>query len=158
MQHKKRGFTLIELLVVVLIVGILAAIAVPQYQRAVEKSRAAEAWTNLKAINEAVEMQKLKGMSDILHSDSFAYLDVSFTDADGNVPGAYSFSTKYYKYELGGYGATYTAYAQRIGKQAILSIVNGEKKCAGSFCLQLGFASNGENCVQFESSHVCYVE
>ncbi len=57
MNHK--AFTLIELLVVVLIIGILSAIALPQYTQAVEKSRAAEALTNIGSFKRAVDIWKL---------------------------------------------------------------------------------------------------
>ena len=52
----KKGFTLIELLVVVLIIGILAGIAMPQYQAAVKRSQLADYISMVKALKNAEEI------------------------------------------------------------------------------------------------------
>ncbi len=54
-----KAFTLIELLIVVLIIGILAAVALPQYQKVVEKAKATQALSLLKTLGHAYEAHYL---------------------------------------------------------------------------------------------------
>ena len=69
-----KGFTLIELLVVVLILGILAAMAMPQYFKAVERSRMSEAVTLMGNIAQA---QQRKYLQINKYTTNYSGLDVA---------------------------------------------------------------------------------
>ena len=106
MRNKSRAFTLIELLVVVLIIGILAAIAVPQYQKAVEKARMAEAVVLVRAIANAHQVYHLAN-GEYLSSVDINKLDIQIP---GKVPtsqgNALRIQTKYFIYAPNGCGSS----------------------------------------------------
>lgn len=99
----RAGFTLIELLVVVLIIGILASVAVPQYEKAVLKSRAAEQFQIQSSMRNALSVWLLaNGYQDALFTGSSAdaYLDVDVFAAMDCVSSSNQCKTKWLSYGL----------------------------------------------------------
>ncbi len=84
-KENQRGFTLVEMMVVIIIVGILAAVAVPLYTGYVEKSKITEATSIIGAIitSEKLEMQRVPAQGFYSASDRTAFaakgLDLSDT-------------------------------------------------------------------------------
>lgn len=79
----KKGFTLIELLVAVLIIGILAAVALPQYQAAVLRSRYPQMTLAADAVARA---QQLYYMANGFYTNRFEDLDIQMP-AGGSAAG-----------------------------------------------------------------------
>lgn len=100
-MQNKQGFTLIELLVVVLIIGILSAIALPQYTISVEKARLSEGFINAKAMVDSIQRYVQNNPGGCPQDNTGLDADLQGGTWD-NRDGGTIFSTKNFTYTLTG--------------------------------------------------------
>ncbi|MFT5206650.1 MAG: type IV pilus assembly protein PilE [Candidatus Omnitrophota bacterium] len=118
-QNNIQGFTIMELLIAIVIMGVLAGIAVPGYQKSVEKSRSTEATVGLKVIHTAEKIYRL---------DTGAYAGAAATTALTNAQLGIELEQENYVFALGAQTPTttkYSASATRIGTACVFAISVG---------------------------------
>jgi prepilin-type N-terminal cleavage/methylation domain-containing protein len=120
-NQSNQGFTLIELLVVIIIVGVLAAIALPSFLNQIGKARGSEAKSNLGTINRSQQAYRLE-------QNQFAN---ALTSLDAKVTG------KFYTYTVAGAANTATAVTTPVAGNGDLKVSSAYVRQNGDTFIQL---------------------
>src|ERR1041385_3789953 len=88
MKTRKSGFTLVEILIVVIILGILAAIVIPQFTNASQDARESALLSQLQTLRSQIELYKLQHMDKLPDLVTNWNPMTTKTDIDGGVAGA----------------------------------------------------------------------
>ncbi len=122
-MRSEKGITLIELLVVVVIVGILAAVAIPAYTNYLVRARRADPKVGLEQLRASQEMYRAERGS---YSTSLTQLVTSF-GVSANPVGDYNLS--FVVANANSFTATATPFTSRQSSDGWLSINNNGVKC-----------------------------
>lgn len=96
MSRKKSGFTLVEILIVVIILGILAAVVIPQFANASGDTRESSVMANLKAFRS--QLQLYRAQHQDVWPDSVDAQLTMFTDVEGNTNNTYTSTFRFGPY------------------------------------------------------------
>jgi type IV pilus assembly protein PilE len=127
------GFTLVEVMIAVVIIGLLAAIAIPAFTDSVRKSRRADAFSALSAVQQAQERWRGNNAS---YASALANTATGTNPPNGLGMSATS-SSGYYGIAISGAGAT--------GYTVTATSVSGTSQAADGDCKVLAARMNGGN-------------
>ncbi len=109
---KKNGFTLVELMMAIAVVGILAAIALPQFGNAIARARAAEVPLNLNKIKSAQEAHKAETKQYKTEACNWGVNASGTTQDNGKDLGVHIDFSNFFNYSSTGTVSTFSANAQ----------------------------------------------